>query len=244
MISIITVTFNSAVFLSHTIDSIRYQNYSNYEYIIIDGGSTDGTLDIIKNNLDIIKYWVSEPDEGIYDAMNKGISVASGRIIGILNSDDWLEPNALNEVHNCAVNIEEDIFIIHGKIATFNANDIFIREHGPKNYIGYQLFSTPFKHPAMFVTKATYDNFGLFNINCGLASDYDLMLRFFYGGVKDYYINKVLTNVRLVGVSTGGNSNATYRELYNIIYKNTGNFIKAGIAIFVRMMNSITKKFT
>lgn len=243
MISIITVTYNSAKYLSETIESIKNQSYSNIEYIIIDGGSDDGTIDIIKNNLDTISYWISEPDEGIYDAMNKGIMAASGEIIGIINSDDWLQPDAVESIVNKAKDIDQNEFVIHGKIATYDARGTFVTERGPKNYPSYQLFSTPFKHPAMFVTKRSYDKVGVFNTGCGLAADYDMMLRLFYSGVNGYFLNKVLTNVRLVGISTGGNSNATNRELYNIIKKNSGSTFKASIAMCGRVLNKKLKSF-
>ena len=91
-VSIITVCYNSAKTIEHTIKSVAGQDYGNIEYIIIDGGSTDGTLDIIDRYKDKISVLVSEPDEGIYDAMNKGISIASGELIGMINSDDWYGP--------------------------------------------------------------------------------------------------------------------------------------------------------
>lgn len=100
-ISIITVVFNGKDTIGHTIESVLSQTYKDIEYIIIDGGSTDGTVDIIKNFEDRIAYWMSEPDNGIYDAMNKGIKVATGEIIGILNSDDmYADSSVIEEVVN------------------------------------------------------------------------------------------------------------------------------------------------
>jgi len=242
LISIITVTYNSEKYLSATIKSVKSQTYRDIEYIIIDGGSDDGTIDIIKNNLDIISYWTSEPDEGIYDAMNKGIQAAKGDIIGIINSDDWLQSDAIENVVNKAEKIHQDEFIIHGKIATFDEYGEFVAERRPKNYPAYQLFSTPFKHPAMFVARKTYERLGGFNTNCGLAADYDLMLRLYYDGVQDYFIDKTLTNVRLVGISTGGNANATNRELFKIIKENNGSIFKSTVAICGRILNKNLKR--
>ena len=96
--SIITVCYNSEKTIERTITSLRNQSYQNFEYIIIDGGSTDSTLEIIKKNLDVVSILVSEKDEGIYDAMNKGIDLASGEIIGIINSDDWYENDTLENI--------------------------------------------------------------------------------------------------------------------------------------------------
>lgn len=98
LVSIITVVFNGEKYLEQTILSVLNQTYSNIEYIIIDGGSSDATLDIINKYTDKIDYWVSEPDSGIYDAMNKGISLATGQLIGIINSDDWYELDAVEEI--------------------------------------------------------------------------------------------------------------------------------------------------
>ena len=95
LISIITVVYNGSKTLKQTIDSVLSQNYKNIEYIVIDGGSNDGTLDIIKKYESHINYWISEPDKGLYDAMNKGISAAKGVLIGMINSDDWYELNAV-----------------------------------------------------------------------------------------------------------------------------------------------------
>ena len=110
-ISIITITYNSEKTLQRTIDSIKQQNYPNYEYIIIDGASSDRTLDIIKMNLNTISKWISEPDLGISDAFNKGINMSSGDIIGLINSDDQLSPGALNFI---AESYSDDIDIYCG----------------------------------------------------------------------------------------------------------------------------------
>ena len=99
LISIITVVYNGEQHIQQTINSIKHQTYKNIEHIIIDGNSSDGTLDIIKKNKSVSKY-ISEPDRGIYDAMNKGINIASGELIGILNSDDWYELSAVEIVVN------------------------------------------------------------------------------------------------------------------------------------------------
>ena len=95
LVSIITVVYNGEKYLQQTIDSVVNQSYRNIEFIIIDGGSTDGTLDIIKANEESVSKWISEPDEGLYDAMNKGIRLSRGEIIGMINSDDWYELDAV-----------------------------------------------------------------------------------------------------------------------------------------------------
>ena len=115
LITIITVVFNGDKYLQETIDSIKKQNYKNYEYIIIDGGSTDKTLQIIKNNSSMIDYWISEKDEGIYDAFNKGLNLAKGDYIGIINSDDTYEANTL-EILAKYIALYPDIDFIFGSV--------------------------------------------------------------------------------------------------------------------------------
>lgn len=237
--TIITVVLNGEKYLEETIQSVISQSYGNVEYIVIDGGSIDGTIDIIKKYDDKLDYWVSEKDEGIYDAMNKGISVATGEVIGIINSDDWLEPDSIEKVVDVSSTIPEEEFVVHGKIALYDANNKFVGHHSPKNIPGYHLFSTPFKHPAMFVSKKLYQQAGLYDENCGLAADYDLMLRMISQGSKSLFIDKVLTNVRLVGISTGGGIGATNEELLFILKRNTGSWILAVLALFVRSINKL-----
>ena len=106
--SIVTVVLNARYDLIDTIKSLRQQNYKNFEYIIIDGGSTDGTLEVINNNLDIIDKWKSEKDSGIYDAMNKGISLCEGRYIGMLNAGDKYKQNGLELINNYLIDADFD----------------------------------------------------------------------------------------------------------------------------------------
>ena len=124
LISIITVVFNGEKYLEETIQSVINQTYSNVEYIIIDGGSSDGTLDIIKKYEERIDYWVSEKDRGIYDAMNKGIDVASGKWLNFMNGGDEFYDNKVieNIFKNCSY---EDEYVIHGKVALIYKNDFY-----------------------------------------------------------------------------------------------------------------------
>lgn len=241
MISIITVTYNSAEYLSKTIESIKNQSYSDIEYIIIDGGSVDGTIGIIKKYRNLISYWVSEPDDGIYHAMNKGIKEANGDIIGIINSDDWLEPEAIEKVVNEAKTIEKEEFIIHGKVATYDAKGDFVAIRRPKFFPGYYLFSTPFKHPATFVSKKTYERLGLFNIDCGLAADYDFMIRSINNNIYCSYIDDVLTNMRLVGITSGGYQHTNLSQRYIILKNNNINIIFRIISTCGRVVLKIRK---
>lgn len=212
--SIITVVLNDKDNIEKTILSVLNQNIQ-LTYIIIDGGSTDGTLDIIKKYEDNIDILISEKDDGIVDAFNKGLKLASRDIIGIVNSGDFLEKDALLYV---VKNFDKDTDIIYGNIQYFtddkkdyiySANHIYLDKFMSIN------------HPAVFVKKTLYERFGLFDKNFPLAMDYELMLRFFVNGAKFKYINRVLSNMSLGGVSDI-NWQKAYKEAYEIRKKHLG----------------------
>jgi glycosyltransferase involved in cell wall biosynthesis len=213
-LSIITIVLNDKNNIEKTILSVLNQNIE-LEYIIIDGGSTDGTLDIIKKYQDKIDKIVSEKDDGIVDAFNKGINFASGDIIGIVNSGDFLEKNSLKRIMN---SFDIDLDIIYGNVQYWNGDN--------KDYI-YRADYTfldkfmSINHPAVFVRKTTYNRYGLFDKKFSIAMDYELMLRFFVNGAKFKYINKVFSNMSLGGVSDI-NWKKAYKEAYEIRKKYLG----------------------
>jgi len=178
-ITIITPTYNSAKTLSRTIDSVISQNYNNLEYIIIDGVSTDGTQKIIEAYGDKINIKIiSEPDNGIYDAMNKGVKLATGEIIGILNSDDFYHSsNVLDTVSKAFES--SDVDAIYGDLKYFD-NDInkITRYWKTGEYNESKLNNGwIIPHPTLFVKKYVYDNCGLFNTNFKISADYEFILR-------------------------------------------------------------------
>ena len=203
-ISIITVCFNSESTIQDTIRSVSEQSYKNIEYIIIDGKSTDNTLSKIDSYRDKIKHIVSEPDNGIYDAMNKGMRLASGDIIGILNADDYY---AYNGVLADVVKTFEDspVDTCYGDLFYVNASDTqkIVRywksgDFYPNNF--YHGWMPP--HPTFFVRRSIYEKYGLFNLNLGSAADYEIMLRFLLKyNVNAKYIPKTLVHMRAGGVS-------------------------------------------
>lgn len=196
-VSIITVCKNSEDTIEQTIQSVLNQTYPNVEYIIIDGQSTDKTLDIIsKYNTSIAKV-ISGKDAGIYDAMNKGIENVSGEIIGILNSDDWYEENTIENVVN--IFKHENVDIVHGDIRLIynNSNNRLLMA----GKIEDMWNSMTIRHPATFVKNDVYNEYGSFDISYKIAGDYDFLLRCYAQGVKFYHIDKVLTNFRMSGVS-------------------------------------------
>jgi glycosyltransferase involved in cell wall biosynthesis len=181
------------------------QTYQNIEYIVVDGGSTDTTIDLIKRYEGAFNgrmCWISEPDNGMYDAMNKGIRLASGDIIGILNSDD-------RYAHNDVLNLVYKQFKTYGSQSVYG--DLFyVDDDKPYRYwrAGTQ---RPFAsgwmppHPAFFVKKIIYENYGLFRLDCGTAADYELMLRFIEKqGISTSYIPKPLVLMQRGGRSGDG----------------------------------------
>jgi glycosyltransferase involved in cell wall biosynthesis len=203
LVSIITVVYNGAKHIEQTINSVLSRSYKNIEYIIIDGGSTDGTVDIIKQYESKIDYWQSERDNGIYFAMNKGISLAKGELIGILNADDYYLPDTIAKI------IEAD---------KLNHADIY---YGDMQYIseGGELLSAAkpdiskmnempaIFHPTCFVRKSVYDKAGMFDTQYKISSDYDFLLRCLKQNFSFHYIPDVLTCFRLGGMSGSCASN-------------------------------------
>lgn len=213
LLSIITVVYNGEKYLEQTIKSVINQNISNLEYIIIDGGSSDGTIDIIKRYSDSISYWVSEPDSGIYDAINKGIKVSSGKYIGIINSDDWYEQNALSQLAKKFDSEESDI--ICGLLRLWDDNKVMGIQGNTSDFLVHGMIS----HPTCFVKKSVYDEIGVFNTKYKIAGDYDFMMRCLKKGSSFSFQEFVIANFRLSGVS---NQNAELRriEFAEIQFKN------------------------
>ncbi|OXB16110.1 glycosyltransferase family 2 protein [Flavobacterium reichenbachii] len=197
LVSIITVVFNNVRTLEQTINSVINQSYKNIEYIIIDGGSTDGSVDLIKKYESQISYWVSEPDKGIYYAMNKGLSVATGNLVSVLSSDDWYESTSVEKAVNY-YELNPEIDIIHGLLRFIGANDM------PDLVTGhYNSFLTKgmIEHPTCFITKKIYDKVGFYNVLYKSAGDYEWMLRAKKLEAKFLFIPELLTNFRRGGIS-------------------------------------------
>ncbi len=201
LVSIITVVFNGEKHLQQTIDSVFDQSYKNIEYIIIDGGSTDNTLKIIDKNKHKITSWISEPDKGLYDAMNKGIIKANGELIGIINSDDWFEPDTIKLVVETYLT-HPDKNIIHG--ARYDVfSDGFKKEFqfNTSNF-KFKYYNMTYSHPSMFVTKCEYKRHN-YNTSLKAYSDYQFTLESFLNNKNGLvYISQPLVNFRLGGISS------------------------------------------
>lgn len=213
-ISIITATYNSAKTISDCIASVNTQSYPNIEHIIIDGLSGDKTISIIKSQSNRVEKIISEPDSGIYDAMNKGVRLASGDIIGLLNSDDiYSDENVLSDVMKC-FNDDPDLDILYGNLVYVKTNEPnkIVRNWISKPY--YLLFfehgNVP-PHPAVFLRSNVYKNAGLFELQYKFAADYEFMFRIFKKfNFKSMYINRLMVKMRL-----GGETNKSFKNILN-----------------------------
>lgn len=213
MISIITISYNSVNTISDTLKSIESQLMQDFEYIIVDGGSTDGTLEII-NNCSRVDKLISEPDNGIYDAFNKGINNSTGDIIGFLNSDDvFYDQNSLKIIND---SFDENIDCVFGDLVYKNSRGRVTRiwKGSPFKKGSFKSSWMP-AHPTFYCKKENYKKNGLYNDDYIIAGDFELMLRFFEKyDIKSKYIPKTLVNMR-----TGGISNQSIKNKFRILFE-------------------------
>ena len=216
--SVITVCFNSEKTIRRTFESVLKQSFNDYEYIVVDGASKDGTLDVIKEyepKFEGRMRWISEPDKGLYDAMNKGIRMAQGEIIGIVNSDDWYETDALEKV---ALKSFTKADVYYGMVRNVDANEQeigIIRNH--HNFVE----SCGLHHPGCFATREIYDKYGSYSMQYRVFADYEWMLRLFRAGAVFCPVDDILTNFTLGGISsqTPGYEMFAIRYQYGITSK-------------------------
>jgi len=235
-ISIITVVYNGEKFLEETIQSVLNQSYKNIEYIIIDGGSTDGTVEIIKKYEEKLHYWVSEADNGIYDAMNKGIGLCNGELIGIINADDWYLPKSIEKVVEVYKESNTDEVLIHGILDVYDKNENYVHSRGGRDIPIMRWMSTPFKHPTCFVSSKVYKKIGLFDTQYRLAADYDFMLRVIKYNIKRVFVKESLTALRQVGVTSGSSGVSAQDEILDILRKNITPKVLANIFLWYRLV--------
>jgi glycosyltransferase involved in cell wall biosynthesis len=237
LISIITVVFNGASTLEHTIQSVIEQTYSNVEHIVIDGGSSDGTLDILNKYNDKIAYWVSAKDSGIYDAMNKGILLAGGDYIGMLNSDDFFSnPSVLEEVATSMTLANVDAVFSCLDIVDPKNLDRVLRRYRVKSFSSLMLrIGIMPPHPTFYCKKSCYENAGLYQTNYRIAADFEMLVRLL---IKHHitwqFIDKTIIKMRSGGVSNSGikskwvvnreivracNENGLYTNMFLLLFK-------------------------
>lgn len=215
--SIITATFNSALTVRDTIESVLAQSMTDYEYLIIDGGSTDKTIEIVKAFQPLFEgrlRYISEPDKGIYDAMNKGFKMAGGDVLALINSDDFFYDNrALEKVSFCYDN-NPNTDAVYADLCYVSQYD---KDKVIRKWVTGE--QRPFKrgwlpaHPTFYVKRSVYEKYGYFNLDYHLAADFELMLRF----VEKYHIRLAYLEEPLVRMRLGG---ATSKSIHNVIKQN------------------------
>jgi len=203
-ISIITVCYNAAGTIGDTLDSVAAQDHADIEHIVVDGGSTDSTMEIVRSKARRVSAWLSEPDRGIYDAMNKGIAMTTGEIVGTLNADDvYADDTVLSQV--------ADVFADPAVDACY-ADLVYVEQHDPTKIIRYWksrsyqdgLFERGWMpaHPTFFVRRKVYEQLGGFDLNYPRQADFDLTMRFLaVHKIKSVYVPRIWVKMRVGGVS-------------------------------------------
>ncbi len=244
-ISIITSVYNNKEQISQAIDSVLKQSYDNIEYIVIDGASTDGTVEIVRSFGDKISKFVSEPDEGIYDGLNKGIHLATGDVIGFLHSDDfYLYDQVLEEV--VQVFKEKNCDGVYGNLIYVNKNDTsrVVRrwESGEFKYENLKKGWMP-PHPAFFVKREIYEKFGVFDTDFKISADYNFMLKILSNQkFTACYLPHVLYVMRIGGASNKSIKNIfqkTKEDLKALKQNRVGNLL----ALFLKNISKIPQFF-
>lgn len=210
-VSIVTVAFNSATTIRDTIESVLSQDYPRIEYIVIDGGSTDGTLDIIGEYGPRVTHLISEPDHGIYDAMNKGIDLATGDVVGFLNSDDmYIDSKAVSQLMAVMNSQKSDcVFADLIYVAPDNTDRVLRYYSSKKFHPGLFQYGWMPAHPTFFAKKSIYEKVGSFSLSYMIAADFELLVRMLaVHGASYSYVPKALVRMRAGGVSTAGLSHS------------------------------------
>ena len=209
-VSIITATYNRNKTIIRAIKSIKKQIYPNIQLVVIDGESTDNTTDLVKPFIDKNDVYLSEKDDGIYDALNKGIKLATGEIIGFLHSDDMYFDNYV--ISKVVDLFDETVDIVYGDACFFSGNSIdkFTRIYNSdKLSLKNLAWGRMPAHPAIFIRKNIYESYGLFKTTYRIASDYEFLCRLMTRGqVNAVYLNDIFVKMQIGGISTGGFDNS------------------------------------
>lgn len=244
-VSIITVVYNNKTYIEDCIRSVLSQTYKDIEHIIIDGGSADGTLDVIKQYKDKISKVISEPDNGIYDALNKGIRLASGNIVGFLHADDiYANDKVIDKV--AYVFMKNSIDSCYGDLQYVKKDNINrVIRHWKSSEYEYRKFKYGWMppHPTLFVKREIYDKYGSFNTEYKIAADYELMLRLLWKyKISTHYIPEVLIKMRIGGASNKSLKNLIRKSSED--YKAIKNYNAGGIyTLFLKNLSKIPQFF-
>ena len=214
--SIITICYNAKEELNRTLNSIITQTYKNYECIVIDGASEDDSIELIKQHPAITKY-ISEPDNGVYDAMNKGVVYSTGDVVGIINSDDVLfDENVFKTIVD---NFDDDTDIIYADVL-YCDNEL---KEVIRNYISGEQKTDYWcpAHPSMYVRREVFDKIGLYDLRYRVVADYDFMVRCNISGIKFKYVRQYFVKMRYGGLSNGLDGYIKdFIEVYKVLRKN------------------------
>jgi len=207
-ISLITVCYNAEQTIETCIRSVIKQDFGNLEYIIIDGNSTDNTVNIIKQHQQYITHFISEQDKGIYDAMNKGIALATGDVVGVLNADDYFADDTVLSLIADSFK-KSDAEILYGDLDYVNDTGKVIRKWRSGDFKRRNLdFGWMPPHPTFYCKRHLFDDLGMYNLDYGTAADYELMIRFLYTNrLPAFYLKKVIVKMK-----TGGTSNQSLKN--------------------------------
>ena len=216
-LSLVTIVYNAQDTIGQCIESVISQNYPDLEYIIIDGGSTDNTVEVIKKYLPSINILVSEPDNGIYDAMNKGIKLATGQIVGTLNADDRFADHEVLQTVAKAFE-QQGADAVYGDLDIVDKKNRIVRKWRSGQWRGSSFnlgFMPP--HPTFYCRRRLFEKFGFYSLDFGSAADYELMLRFMYGHkINSIYLKKVMVKMRTGGVSSKNLTNRIRAWQYDL----------------------------
>ncbi len=194
LVTIITIVYNGEKTIQRTIESVKGQTYRNIEHVIIDGGSTDKTIEIVKRNQTDIAFWKSEKDQGISDAFNRGIEASRGNIIGFLNADDWYNPDTIARI----VPYFEEFSVVYGDVQFWEGSKSKHRTYADHQKLNQGM---TLAHPAVFIKRSMYEKYGLFNLEFKIAMDYEFMAKLYFNKESFYNINDILVNMSLGGLS-------------------------------------------
>ena len=224
LITVVTVVFNGEAYIEETILSVINQNYENIEYIIIDGGSSDRTINIIRKYENAIDYWVSEEDKGVFDAMNKGINLATGAWINFMNGGDYfLKKDIISKIS--LLMVDDCIDVLYGNTLLRYDKD-YTRLQKPSPSPNFY-FGIPFCHQSAFMRTQIYKS-NKFSFEYKIYSDYDLFYRIFKKGFKFMYVDETIASYECNGISSN-RSISHYKELYSIARKKSNPFIVISI---------------
>lgn len=226
LISVITVVRNAAATLPRTVESVLAAA-GNVEYVVVDGGSTDGTLDLLRGYGGAIDFWLSESDSGIYDAMNKGIALTRGAWIGLLNADDWYLPGALEAVADAA-RAHAAAGVLYGGILHRHPGHPDATFVPPARLRPAHFHFMPVPHAASLVRRTVYERLGLYRTDLRLAGDYEIMLRCYAAGVRFAYVPRALAGVQ------GGGLSDTQTERYWAETRRVFDAYDLGVATHLR----------